>query len=182
MEDFISISTIPLPDGLNEIQKTEFSVFQEAVAELENEVAQMKAGDSIDRRTVIELLDKIKDRRSEQAEFRLRQRHEVIDKQAETDQRQIQREFEEAKTALKQRMERAYYQCSVNNQNQLKDKMGAKEYAAFIASNNVSVPPNTPDTQIQTHLQLPKEPVVHISDNEAARDVARMKEILREIV
>lgn len=173
----MEIKTIPLPDGLSEIQKVEFEIFQEAVSQLELEVQQMATNESIDRRAVIGLLDETRAKRLAHANDRLQQRKAIIEHQTKSEKDQIEKEFKEASDALRQRMERAYYQTHVTLQNQLKESLGA-EYSAFIASNTVSIPPNPPDPQLQTRLQIPEDPVVRISQSDADRDLREMRRLL----
>ena len=177
-EDFVPISSIPLPDDLDDVHKVEFTVFQETMTQIESDAARLRAGDNADQLSVRALLNEIRDRRRAQADERRRLRLEVVGQEVENERERIAKEYEEAKNALYKRIVRALYQSDTNILNQLKELMG-RDYAAFIAENAIQFPTMPPDTQMQTRLQQPEEAQMRLSQAEAERDLREIREIYR---
>lgn len=172
----VSIADIPIPEDLSEVRKAEYRAYQAATLQLEKEWEDLHKGDNVDQQSCIELLKEIKANRTQQAEERLSKRLEVIGMQVEREKERIDKEMQESRKALFERLVRAYYQSYQNIATQLRELLG-KDYTAYITSHAIEFPSMPSDSQMKTRLQQPEEAKVRLTQAEIDRDLKKLQQM-----
>ena len=144
MSSHVSISTIPLPDGLSPVQRTEYSVFQSAMAEIEAEVARLQSGEGPKEGEVLKVLGEMRDKRKTQADERCRARLDIIGREVELQKDEIEKDFELAKERLYKRLVKALAKCDKGIMAELREVMGP-DFREFEAQAKIRFP-----TQLET--------------------------------
>ena len=173
-----SISEIPLPEGLSDVQKAEFIAFQDAMTDIENEWKQLSEGTNPDQQRCIQLVDEIKQKRYDQAQERLKIRLEVIENQVQKETRKIESDLEDYKEKLFERVMKAYQHSAQAISSQLKDQMGTKEFNQFIQSHSIEFPSFPSEGQMRTRTQQPDEAKPKLSTSDIEKDVRRIQAIV----
>jgi hypothetical protein len=174
-----SVRDIPIPDNLTELERGEYLACQEALGALEAEWRQLSAGDNVDLKACLDVLEEDKENRRQQAKERLRLRLEILEKQVEREQSRIADETEKARKVLFERIVRSYAHAYQNICTQLKELMGhaGQDFNAFIAANGIEFPQMPPDTQMKTRLQQPEEANIRLSAQDCKRDLRMIQEM-----
>jgi hypothetical protein len=162
-----SVRDIPLPPDLTDLQRAEFSSFQEGIAILETEWRGLSTGENPDLQTCVAHLDEITAKRKAQAEERYRLRLEVIDRQVEAETERIKQDSEQAKAILFQRLARAYSNSFHTLLGQLKDLGG--NWEAY-AERGIDLP-QVADGQARLRMQQPEEIKIRVTEEVSERDL-----------
>lgn len=175
-----SIRDIPIPDNLSTVEKAEYTAYQEAMGELEDEWEALQKGENINQKECIALLEQIKEKRRQQADERMKLRLEVIDKQVEREKERINQEHEEACKALFERIVRAYRDSYNMLVSQLKEIMPKDEYSAFISQHSIEFPTISNESQFKTRMPQLEEPKNRVNAQEAEQDLRFIQSKLQE--
>lgn len=166
-----SVSEIPIPDNLSELQKIEFMAFRDSLSALENEWNSLESNDNPHQKECIKLLNEIRDNRKQQAAERLNLRLQVIDQQVKIDTERINLENEILTRTFYDRIMRAYYAQYQNLLGQLKGIMNEDEFNSFVRENEIQFPSFPDDATMKTRLQESEDLKIHISPQEIENDL-----------
>ena len=172
----MSISDIEIPQELSKVQRSEYLAYKEAMLELEDEWHKLLAGENIDQKSCIAIITDQRDRSAKKIEERLAIRRDIIQKQYQKEVERVDKEFEAAKSTLYDKLVRAYSQSDQNITAQLKDFKG-KDFAAYIAENQIDFPQMPPDTQMMTRTKQPEEVKIRLTNQECEKELRKIQQI-----
>ncbi|EAY07481.1 hypothetical protein TVAG_499690 [Trichomonas vaginalis G3] len=175
---FKSVSEIPVPDNLSDLERIEFNAYKQALVELEQEWLQLKNGENPDQKACQTYINDIKTKRIQQAQDRLNLRKEIIEKQAAKEKERILQQQEDYKKLLFERIIKSYHQSYNTVTSQLKELMD-KDYGQFIAQNGITFPDIHNEQQVRTRMSQPEEPKIRLSSAESEQDVRLIQQILQ---
>ena len=167
-----SVSEIPPPENLTELQEIEFQAFKESLCSIENEWFDLMNDNKNNyQKECIQILDEIKKSRKQQATERLNLRLQIIDQQVERDSARIELENDMLKEAFYDRIMRAYFASYQSLLNQLKELLPEQEYQAYIRENAVEFPPFPDDSTMKTRLQETENLKIRLTLEEIEADL-----------
>ena len=170
--DFLPISQIPLPDGLTPIQKIEYSIFQEAISEVEAELAGMGGRDDADQESIVGALNVLRDKQRAQADEVRRVRLEVVEKELEAAKEDVEKDFKAAQERLYKRLVETLYVADLEIMGELQQLLG-DEYPAFAERSGIGFPVMD-GTQNRQAEKRPADAPVTLSKEEVQRDRMRI--------
>lgn len=168
---YTTISEIPIPSNLTELQKIEFTAFRDSLSALEEEWNALEENNNPHQKECIKLLNEIRDNRKQQALEHLNLRLQVIDQQVEKDTARINFENEILTQAFCDRIMRAYYAQYQNLISQLQALMNEEEFDAFIKENGIQFKTTPDDNIMKTRLQESENLKIRISPQEIDNDL-----------
>ena len=174
-EEIHSISEVPIPEGISEFQKLQYESFRDSLCQMEQELQELENGNNKDYLEFLSVIDEIKATRQKQADERLRLKLEVIEKHTNSELERIERENDESKILLHDRMIRSYKACYDETLSKLKELMNEDEFNLFVNENRIDFPDIQPDLQMKTRLQQPNELKVKLSPEEIENDLKQIQ-------
>jgi hypothetical protein len=170
---FYSVRDIVLPEGLTELERAEYSAFQEALALLETQWLQLETGENRELQACLAVLQERTAKRKEEARERMRLRIEVIHRQVQLEMERIDIENQEARKALFDRMVREYSQSYQEVTSQLRE-LGARPLPSL--SHAIDFPQLAADSQMETRMQQSEDAKIR-SPQDCEPDLNRLQEI-----
>lgn len=131
---FLRISEIPLPDGLTPIQALEYSIFQGAITEVEEDVARFRSRENVDR----ELVKVVRQQRAHADNIR-RLRLDVVNQELEAEKEAVQAAYESAKMRLYKRLVETLRDADASVMEELKVRLG-DEFDAYAEATMIKFP------------------------------------------
>ena len=168
---YSSVSEIPSPENLTELQKIEFTAFRDSLSALENEWNALEDNNNPHQKECIKLLNEIRDNRKQQALEHLNLRLQVIEQQVKRDTERINLENEILTQTFYDRIMRAYYAQYQNLIGQLHGLMNEEDFNSFIRENEIQFPPFPDDNTMKTRLQESENLKIRISPQEIENDL-----------
>jgi hypothetical protein len=162
---FSHVSDIPLPSDLTDLQRAEFTAFQEAISVLETEWRALSTSENPDLQSCLTHLEEITAKRKTRAEERYRLRVDVIDRQIGQESERIKLESQQAKAILFERLKRAFSQSFQTLIGRLKELGGDWESYAK------RIPENVMDGQMKMRMQQPEEIKIRLTAEDSERDL-----------
>lgn len=169
---FLPISQIPLPDGLTPVQKIEYSIFQEAMSEVEAEIAGLDDRDDADQESIVGALNVLRDKQRVQADEVRRIRLEVVEKELEAAKEDVEKEFRAAQERLYKRLVETLYVADLEIMGELQQLLG-DEYPAFAERSGIGFPVMD-GTQNRQAEGRPADAPVSLSKEEVQGDRMRI--------
>ncbi|OHT17445.1 hypothetical protein TRFO_12413 [Tritrichomonas foetus] len=177
---YTSVSEVPVPENLTELQQIEFAAFRDSLAALEGEWQALENNSNPHQKECIQLLNEIRESRKQQASERLNLRLEVIKQQVERDTERIDLENDILKQTFYDRIMRAYYASYQNLIGQLKGLMPEDDFQAYINENGIEFPAFPDDSTMKTRLHESENLKIRISPQEIARDLHEIQSKLEK--
>lgn len=177
---YSSVSEIPIPSDLSELQAIEFNAFRDSLSALEKEWYALEENNNPHQKECIKLLNEIRDNRKQQASERLNIRLQVIDQQVKRDTELINLDNEILTQTFYDRIMRAYYSQYQNLILQLQGLMSEEDYESFIKENGIQFPSFSDENTMKTRLQESENLKIRISPQEIDNDLRTIQSKLEK--
>ena len=172
-----SVAALEAPRG-SRIDEVEWECFVECVRRLEEEVESVREGRSSEVVRCRELLGSVRDRRIKESEERKRIRLEVVSREVTKEVERIERETEEGKEQLFERIVRSMQQCYQETCEDLKGILG-KDYMSFINERGIDFP--IVESSGKSKYQHNDDAKIKLNGIEGEQDLKSVQEYIKSL-